>query len=520
MRNTLKVTSVALLASISQLAYSAPITDTYTTGDTLTATTLGNIKSAVNDNDSKVTNNTAGIATNAANITSNTNAISNDLTVRLNALESGIRASNRTFINVDCGADADALTDLVNNNLYPYTTFNITGACDGPIYITTDGTWFVGDGVSTSSIVLPFDTTSPDTGAVTVSGGSDVRFQDLTFDVSAWSGLSAEGSDAGGVYARDAFVTLTDVNVTGGLWGINPYRNAIIRLEGTINVTNFVNEGITLGDQSTVQVRGSSTTVTVNTSNLASQSFTNGNYITGISAYRQGVLEVRGDLSVSVPSGKSALSVSDNSQIRVRSPAIGTFNGPIDISNSSVANLSNTVVNGRIHVNGGSTLDFKNSQKDSTNDIQAADNSTINISSGSIINDQLTALRSSVINVDSSTINDDLYAQDGSVINLGNVGLNNSNIELFTNSVIRTSGTTVITAQTVNVSGGAYLEFNDSTTLTFAGNINLSSGGILYAEGDANLGNAPIECASREMQVVISTAGSNNVSGVIYGTCP
>lgn len=44
------------LISISQLAYSSSITDTYTAGDTLTATTLDNIKSAVNDNDSRLTN--------------------------------------------------------------------------------------------------------------------------------------------------------------------------------------------------------------------------------------------------------------------------------------------------------------------------------------------------------------------------------------------------------------------------------------------------------------------------------
>ena len=42
------------LFSISQLAYPGSITDIYNTGDTLTATTLDNIKSAVNDNDSNI----------------------------------------------------------------------------------------------------------------------------------------------------------------------------------------------------------------------------------------------------------------------------------------------------------------------------------------------------------------------------------------------------------------------------------------------------------------------------------
>ncbi|MCP4979097.1 MAG: hypothetical protein GY935_01225 [Gammaproteobacteria bacterium] len=43
------------LFSVSQLAYSEPITDTYNTGDTLTASKLNIIKSAVNDNDVRIT---------------------------------------------------------------------------------------------------------------------------------------------------------------------------------------------------------------------------------------------------------------------------------------------------------------------------------------------------------------------------------------------------------------------------------------------------------------------------------
>lgn len=38
----------------SQINYAGSVTDTFTTGDTLTATTLNNIKSAVNDNDTQI----------------------------------------------------------------------------------------------------------------------------------------------------------------------------------------------------------------------------------------------------------------------------------------------------------------------------------------------------------------------------------------------------------------------------------------------------------------------------------
>ena len=55
MKYLIKMLSIVGLLLIPQLAYPDSITDTYNTGDTLTATTLRNIKSAVNDNDSRIT---------------------------------------------------------------------------------------------------------------------------------------------------------------------------------------------------------------------------------------------------------------------------------------------------------------------------------------------------------------------------------------------------------------------------------------------------------------------------------
>jgi len=62
-----------LLAAQSALAGS--ISDTYAPGDTLTATQMGNIKSAVNDNNTKVTNNTGAINTNTSKISANSTSI-------------------------------------------------------------------------------------------------------------------------------------------------------------------------------------------------------------------------------------------------------------------------------------------------------------------------------------------------------------------------------------------------------------------------------------------------------------
>jgi uncharacterized coiled-coil protein SlyX len=53
MNMLLKMVSIMGLMFMAPSAYTAEITDTYSTGDTLTATTLGTIKGAVNDNDKR-----------------------------------------------------------------------------------------------------------------------------------------------------------------------------------------------------------------------------------------------------------------------------------------------------------------------------------------------------------------------------------------------------------------------------------------------------------------------------------
>ena len=55
MKNLIRTVSIVGLLSISFVAYADSITDSYATGDTLDASTLNNIKSAVNDNDSRIT---------------------------------------------------------------------------------------------------------------------------------------------------------------------------------------------------------------------------------------------------------------------------------------------------------------------------------------------------------------------------------------------------------------------------------------------------------------------------------
>ena len=74
-----RLITIIALALTGQLVNAADITDTYTAGDTLTATKMDNIKTAVNDNDSNVSTNTSNITINSNNI--------NDSADRITALE-------------------------------------------------------------------------------------------------------------------------------------------------------------------------------------------------------------------------------------------------------------------------------------------------------------------------------------------------------------------------------------------------------------------------------------------------
>ena len=54
MKNTVSVSSLMLAGCLSVNVYASDITDTYSAGDTLTATHMDNIKAAVNDNDTRL----------------------------------------------------------------------------------------------------------------------------------------------------------------------------------------------------------------------------------------------------------------------------------------------------------------------------------------------------------------------------------------------------------------------------------------------------------------------------------
>ncbi len=291
--------------------------------------------------------------------------------------------SARSTFNVDCYANPDAFSQPpISNNLAPNTTYNITGACNGPLYITADGVRLVGADIS-ASIVMPEGHPDVANGTIFADGAHDLRIENLFIDVTAFSTGAAQGTDAAGVYARNAFVRLIDSHIEGGLWSINPFRNAIIRLQGDVTFTNFVNAGISVGDQSLVSARGPVTLSTTVTDN---------SHVTAVEAYRGGVADFRRGIVVTVPAEDpyagffpTAITSSGHSIVRIRDRGVVIVNGRMAASSSASITMQRGTLNGRIDVENSGRLSLSNINQTGVNDgIHLDLNSTASINDSKI----------------------------------------------------------------------------------------------------------------------------------------
>jgi hypothetical protein len=377
-----------------------------------------------------------------------------DVTDELYDLKTGKRSTIRTVIDIDCDTNANTLIEPPYiDNFFPNTTFNITGACNGPLHISSDGVRLIGMELDqAASIVLPNPTADPGMGAVFVEGASDVRIENLTIDASAWADINAQGTDSAGLLARQAFVRLKDVDVTGGLYGILAFRNALIRLEGTINITNFVNEGLGAGDQSSIQIRGTNPSpfVTVSTTNIAAESFTDDDYIVGLSTWRQGVIESRGVTDISVPAGHDAIGNYGQSHVRLK--AGGTIVGNIVSEDLSITRINNGTITGELNAGDGAFLKV----------------------SGSTVTGDLDAANGSILNISGSTVTGELSAEDGS-LNVSGLSTVTGDIHAERRSGLTVDDSTII--GDVNILNNAFGKIGNNSTVTGDVKIGFNSSG-------------------------------------------
>ena len=313
MKTKFKITLLTMSMVFTQAAYSDQITDTYTTGDTLTADMLNNIKSAVNDVDQ-----------------------------RLLPLEA--RANGQT-VNVDCTSDPAALKNLT---FASNTTYVLSGICDGqvvvgpglgPVNIEGDGIGVQDDGITLAAGETDANTVF----AAIYASGSQLSLSDLVIDVTAYNGTSDLYIAGVGSY-NGASVYMENVSVVGGDEGIGAYNGGVVFIDQGVSVTGFRAIGLAAARGSVVRARGA-VTVTGGSNQEGSSS-------EAIAAFDQGHVDVGGGGTIEPASGTglssaldtaAAVSSNRNGSIRVID---ATVNGTVWSGNDSNVRLQNVTQSG------------------------------------------------------------------------------------------------------------------------------------------------------------------------------
>lgn len=316
---------------------------------------------------------TAGTAASAADI----NANFSDLDTRVGNLESG-GAGAPNVVAVDCSSNAGALAAI---SFASNTTYNISGVCDGPIFINDKADIsLVGVAAgATDSIALR----APNNGwgAVNVLESNEITIENLFLDITDFAdAATANGTDAAGVYVRNGYAIVRDTNIQGGLYGISPFRSALVRLEGTVNVTEFVNSGLSVGGQSTITSRGQVTVTSTRT---------DGDYLTAVESYRSGVIDLRAGAILSVPASLantdngSAITSNENSTVRIRNSGTVSVSGAVGSFRSSSVRIEKGTITGTVQGALASSIHLKNGVA-ITGNLEVYSSSTLAMEGGSI----------------------------------------------------------------------------------------------------------------------------------------
>jgi hypothetical protein len=460
---------------------------------------------------------TAGNAANAADVNLNfddVEAAVNDNFTRITALEGG--GGGQTTVAVGCDVDADALTQI--GTYSANTTYEITGACNGPIEVNADHVWFVGQDVS-AAIVLPG--TAPDSAAVYGNHARALRLEALLIDASAFSGAGAVGSGSGGVWVRDGSMIITNTDVTGGEYGINPFRNAYVRLEDSVNVTGFIHGGIAVGENSVLSARGQ---VTVSTT------FSDGGWVAGVSAYRNSVADFRAGLNVTMPAANegtgfnpNAIESTNHSYMRIRNSGSVDINGRVDLNGSSSLELNGGDVAGDIQVGNNSRLEM-DATNQSAGGILAFMNSAVIINDSSIgpveaVAESAVQFKGGTITVSDDGFGTSIECELASSIVVGDLNgypdfSTTAGVELWENCYLGFFNGTI--TGNVYVSDNSTLtmetDSGDGTSATITGDVVVSASSAALLEGDTVSigGNVLVQ---RSSHVSLDSANGLTVTG-------
>jgi hypothetical protein len=400
MKYFIRIMSLLGLMAISELVYSDPITDTYTKGDILTAGTLKNIKSVVNDIDARVT-----------------------------TIEGG-----STEIAVDCSADVNALLNAtINDN----TTYTLNGMCNGPIEVFRNRNVVI-QGVDTNTktdgIILPTGITVDPFAAIGVYESS-IELRNLRLDASnyvsnsyPWGATYVAALNVG----QQSIARVYDVDLVGGDYTLSAFRNAYVKTYSNVTVTEFNIGGISASYNShvelnqSIQVVGSASTTSTNPEAVSAS------YNSSIDIKEGGTFTIPG----SIPQFESyAIGAFHNASIRVRDSGTTNINGDVGAGHSSVIQIDGgTVLVGAIDAWDSGVIRFRDSSQ-SGSYVSAVRLGLVRIYGSSSINTTGTGFgagqgssigirNTATVTSDSPifiTSNSTLYIRD--TVDLGNVGI-------------------------------------------------------------------------------------------------
>ncbi len=172
-----KIFAIAFCTIIAAPAYSASITDTYASGDTLTAVKMDNIKTAVNDNDTNTATNTAGIATNVTGIATNATAAAANATAIAAKADASAAMTNAADIATNVTAIGNNTAAISGKADASAVTINATGIATNVTAIATNTTAIAGkaasSAVTTNTADIATNVTAITANATTIAGKAD-----------------------------------------------------------------------------------------------------------------------------------------------------------------------------------------------------------------------------------------------------------------------------------------------------------------------------------------------------------
>ena len=403
MKNLVRSVSLIGLFAISQIAFPAAVTETFNTGERLTAAKVGNLVIAVNNND-----------------------------IRISELEGRTGGEE---ISVDCFTDSAA---LINTNLAPGNTYVLTGMCDGPVRISEPaGTYsFRGDatGVKDDGIISPPG--QLEDYVFSAYGPISANFDNLT--ISGTNYTSQADTFVTTLYlAGNASASLLNVDVVGGDYGVFA-DGAYISVGGAVNITGFREEGLIAANGSSIQVDDFIT--------VAGAFNEPGEYSAAMDAFRSGsiVISGGGNFTAGTDDGSNAdyerisLSANGNGSIRIRNSSAVTLTGAIEAIRSS-----------EIRIQSGGTI---------VGAISATDQSHVRIRNVTHSGGNITSISGSGFTARNSTLSDNssdwIGVQQVSTMSLRDTIVGNSsgvaNINVFHHGFLSLQGTTNLNGRVIN----------------------------------------------------------------------